>query len=130
MTKLELIKKISQRTGIERQEVLTVLESMMLNIQNFVAEGETIYLRGFGSFGPKIRAQKTARNISNNTTIIIPEHVAPHLNHQNLLSKKLWKRIINKIRSDMPSGSKRKRHKISTHKRKKRLRKNRHKKKK
>ena len=92
MTKLDLIKKISQRTGIERQEVLTVLESMMLNIQNFVAEGETIYLRGFGSFGPKIRAQKTARNISNNTTIIIPEHVAPHFKPSKSFVKKVMEK--------------------------------------
>ena len=77
MTKLELIKKISRRTGIERQEVLTVIESMMFNVKETVSNGETLYLRGFGSFGPKIKAKKTARNISNNTTIIIPEHVAP-----------------------------------------------------
>ncbi len=77
MTKLELVKQISQRTGIERQDVVAVLESMMINVQDSVANGETIYLRGFGSFGPKRKAQKTARNISNNTTIIIPEHIAP-----------------------------------------------------
>ena len=77
MTKLELIKDISRKTGIDRQEVSQVLESMMLNIKDNVAEGKTIYLRGFGSFGPKIKAKKLARNISNNTTIIIPEHVAP-----------------------------------------------------
>ena len=77
MTKLELVKKISQRTGIERQDVIAVLESMMINVKEFVSEGDTIYLRGFGSFGPKRRAEKTARNISNNTTIIIPEHTAP-----------------------------------------------------
>ena len=50
---------------------------MMINVKDVVANGETIYLRGFGSFGPKRKAQKTARNISNNTTIIIPEHIAP-----------------------------------------------------
>ena len=51
MTKLELVKQISQRTGIERQDVVAVLESMMINVQDSVANGETIYLRGFGSFG-------------------------------------------------------------------------------
>ena len=92
MTKLELIKKISQRTGIERQEVLAVLESMMLNVQKIVAEGETIYLRGFGSFGPKKRAQKTARNISNNTTIIIPEHFAPYFKPSKSFVKKVMQK--------------------------------------
>ena len=92
MTKLELVKKISQRTGIERQDVLAVLESMMINVQDFVAGGETIYLRGFGSFGPKRRAKKTARNISNNTTIIIPEHTAPHFKPSKSFVKKVMQK--------------------------------------
>ena len=92
MTKLELVKKISQRTGIERQDVIAVVESMMINVKEFVAEGETIYLRGFGSFGPKRKAEKTARNISNNTTIIIPEHMAPHFKP----SKSFVKRVMRK----------------------------------
>ena len=49
MTKLELVKKISRRTGIERQDVVAVLESIMVNVKELVSEGETIYLRGFGS---------------------------------------------------------------------------------
>ena len=92
MTKLELVKKISQRTGIERQEVIAVLESMMINVKEFVASGETIYLRGFGSFGPKIRAKKTARNISNNTTIIIPEHTAPYFKPSKSFVKKVMQK--------------------------------------
>ena len=92
MTKLELIKKISRKTGIERREVATVLESMMLSVKGAVVEGETIYLRGFGSFGPKRKAQKTARNISNNTTIIVPEHVAPFF--------KPSKSFVNQVKKD------------------------------
>ena len=92
MTKLELVKKISQRTGIERQEVIAVIESMMLNVKEFVTEGETIYLRGFGSFGPKRKAEKTARNISNNTTIIIPEHMAPHFKPSKSFVKKVMQK--------------------------------------
>tara|TARA_B100000676_G_C17712831_1_gene647207 strand:+ start:108 stop:398 length:291 start_codon:yes stop_codon:yes gene_type:complete len=89
LTKLDLIKKISHKTGIERQDVTAVLESMMINVKDLVAEGETIYLRGFGSFGPKKRAKKTARNISNNTTIIIPEHFAPFFKPSKSFVKKV-----------------------------------------
>ena len=96
MTKLELVKKISQRTGIERQDVIAVIESMMINVKQFVAEGETIYLRGFGSFGPKRKAEKTARNISNNTTIIIPEHMAPHFKPSKSFVKKVMQKKSNK----------------------------------
>ena len=92
MTKLELVKKISRRTGIERQDVVAVLESIMINVKELVSEGETIYLRGFGSFGPKKRAKKTARNISNNTTIIIPEHTAPHFKPSKSFVKKVMQK--------------------------------------
>ena len=92
MTKLELVKQISQRTGIERQDVVAVLESMMINVKDFVSQGETIYLRGFGSFGPKRRAEKTARNISNNTTIVIPEHIAPHFKPSKSFVKKVMEK--------------------------------------
>ena len=91
MTKLELVKQISQRTGIERRDVLAVLESTMINVKDSVANGETIYLRGFGSFGPKRKAQKTARNISNNTTIIIPEHIAPSFKPSKSFVQKVMK---------------------------------------
>ncbi|MDB9246393.1 HU family DNA-binding protein [Odoribacter splanchnicus] len=40
-------------------------------------EGKNVYLRGFGSFVVKKRAEKTARNISKNVTIKIPEHFIP-----------------------------------------------------
>jgi len=36
-----------------------------------------VYLRGFGSFIIKTRAEKTGRNISKNTTIKIPAHNIP-----------------------------------------------------
>ena len=39
--------------------------------------GNEVFLRGFGSFIIKHRAEKTARNISKNTTIIIPAHNIP-----------------------------------------------------
>ena len=92
MTKLELVKQISQRTGIERQDVFAVLESMMINVKDTVANGETIYLRGFGSFGPKRKAEKTARNISNNTTILIPEHIAPSFKPSRSFVKKVMQK--------------------------------------
>ena len=49
----------------------------MKSVKTSLTEGENVYLRGFGSFIVKKRAQKTGRNISKNTTIIIPEHFVP-----------------------------------------------------
>jgi DNA-binding protein HU-beta len=77
MTKAEIVAEISAKTGLEKQVVLTVVESMMDTIKTSMINGEEVFLRGFGSFIIKHRAEKTARNISKNTTIIIPEHNIP-----------------------------------------------------
>ena len=77
MTKAEIANEISKSTGLEKAAVVTVIEEFMNVVKNSLAEGENVYLRGFGSFIIKHRAEKTARNISKNTTIIIPEHKIP-----------------------------------------------------
>lgn len=77
MTKAEVIAEIAQRTGIEKVDVAETVEAFFKVIKNSMIEGENVYVRGFGSFVVKKRAQKTARNISKNTAIIIPEHFIP-----------------------------------------------------
>jgi len=77
MTKAELISLISKNTGVEKTEVLNIVTSYMDAIKKSLEEGENVYLRGFGSFIVKKRAEKKARNISKNTTITIPEHNIP-----------------------------------------------------
>ena len=77
MTKADLIAKISEETGLERNEVSRAVESMMEFIKSSLTNGQNVYLRGFGSFVVRERKQKTGRNISKNTTIIIPAHNIP-----------------------------------------------------
>jgi Bacterial nucleoid DNA-binding protein len=77
MTKADIVSEIAKKTGIEKTSVLEVVESYMEVVKESLAKNENVYLRGFGSFIVKKRAQKTARNISRNTTIIIPEHNIP-----------------------------------------------------
>ena len=77
MTKTEIVSEIAAKTGLEKQVVLTVVESMMDTIKTSMINGNEVFLRGFGSFIIKHRAEKTARNISKNTTIIIPAHNIP-----------------------------------------------------
>lgn len=77
MTKADIVNEISKTTGIDRLEVLRAVESFMEEVRRSLGNGENVYLRGFGSFIVKKRAEKTARNISKNTTIIIPEHNIP-----------------------------------------------------
>ncbi len=78
MTKADIVGRISKETGIDKATVLTTVESFMEQIKQALGnEEENVYLRGFGSFILKKRAQKTARNITKNTTLIIPEHNIP-----------------------------------------------------
>lgn len=77
MTKAELVKEIASQTGIDNSTVLEIVEGLMESIKNSMINGEEVYLRGFGSFVIKHRAEKTARNITKNTTMIVPAHNIP-----------------------------------------------------
>ena len=77
MTKADIVNEISKSTGIDKASVLETVEKFMEIVKDSLANEENVYLRGFGSFITKTRSQKTARNISKNTTIIIPEHKIP-----------------------------------------------------
>lgn len=77
MTKSEITQAIASKTGLDKKEVLTIVESFMQAVKESVAGGEEVYLRGFGSFIIKHRATKTGRDIAKNTTVLIPEHDIP-----------------------------------------------------
>ena len=77
MTKAEIVANISDKSGIEKADVLRVVEDLMKEVKNSLENGDNVYLRGFGSFTVKTRAEKTGRNISKNTTIKIPAHNIP-----------------------------------------------------
>lgn len=74
LTKAELVAAISKQTRVEIPFVAEILESFMENVKKTVAQGDTIQLRGFGTFGNKYRAKKTARNINAEKQIIVPAH--------------------------------------------------------
>jgi DNA-binding protein HU-beta len=77
VTKAEVIAEIAQKTGIDKADVAHTVESFFNVVKQAMAEGENIYVRGFGSFVNKKRARKIARNISKNTAIVIDEHFVP-----------------------------------------------------
>ncbi len=77
MTKAEMVKNIARQTGIEQTSISVVLEGFMEQVQQALVDGESVYLRGFGTFQRKHRAEKVARNISRNTTIRVPAHDIP-----------------------------------------------------
>ena len=77
MKKADLINNIAEQTGVPKVDVLVSLESFFSNVKQTLAEGENIYIRGFGSFITKKRAAKVGRNIKKNTSVYIPEHFIP-----------------------------------------------------
>ncbi len=91
MTKAEIVAEIANKTGIEKVAVQATVEAFMDAVKESMVKGENVYLRGFGSFTIKRRAEKTGRNISKNTTIIIPAH--------NIPSFKPAKTFVNEVKN-------------------------------
>ena len=77
MTKADIVAKISEKLGLEKGDVKAKVEIFREEVKNSLETGDNVYLRGFGSFIIKTRAEKTGRNISKNTTIKIPAHNIP-----------------------------------------------------
>ncbi len=96
VTKADVINEIAEKTGIDRLDVQASVEAFFSVVKNSMADGENIYVRGFGSFINKKRAKKIARNISKNTAIIIDEHYIP--------SFKPSKVFVEKIKSSKKIG--------------------------
>ncbi|NOY96310.1 MAG: integration host factor subunit beta [Chlorobi bacterium] len=93
MTKADIVNEISKNTGVEKVAVQKSIEAFMETVKDSLVDGKNVYLRGFGSFVVKKRAEKTARNISRNTTIIIPEHYIP--------SFKPAKTFVSKVKNNV-----------------------------
>ena len=77
MTKADIVNEIAKKTGVEKTQIQTIVEAFMDEVKLSLEKEENVYLRGFGSFIIKKRAEKVARNISKNTTITIPAHNIP-----------------------------------------------------
>jgi len=77
MTKADIVAEIAAATGVEKTEVMTVVEAFMSTVKKAMIEGNNVYLRGFGSFILKERAEKVARNITAGTSVVVPAHTIP-----------------------------------------------------
>ncbi|MDE6142549.1 MAG: integration host factor subunit beta [Muribaculaceae bacterium] len=91
MTKAEIASEIAKSTGIDKAAVVSVIESFMSVVKDSLAHGENVYLRGFGSFIIKTRAEKVARNITKNTSLVIPEHKIPAFKPVNSFKEEVAK---------------------------------------
>lgn len=77
MTKAEIVNEVAKTTGFEKAQVLATIEEFTNVVKGSLIAGNPVYMRGFGSFIIKHRAQKAARNITRKTTMTIPAHDIP-----------------------------------------------------
>ena len=94
MTKADIVKNISDKTGMDKSDVQMISEKFMNEVKNSLKNNENVYLRGFGSFVVKTRAEKTGRNISKNLAVIIPAH--------NIPAFKPSKTFVNSVKQNVP----------------------------
>ena len=74
MTKAELVNKIAIETGYDKKTVTVIVDGFTESVKKTLADGESIFMRGFGTFTTKTRKAKVARNISNNSSVHVPQH--------------------------------------------------------
>ncbi len=94
MTKADIVKNISDKTGMDKSDVQMIAEKLMDEVKNALKKNENVYLRGFGSFIIKKRAEKTGRNISKNIAVVIPAH--------NIPAFKPSKTFVNSVKQNVP----------------------------
>ena len=94
MTKADIVKNISDKTGMDKSDVQMISEKFMNEVKNSLKNNENVYLRGFGSFIVKTRAEKTGRNISKNVAVVIPAH--------NIPAFKPSKTFVNSVKQKVP----------------------------
>ena len=94
MTKADIVKNISDKTGMDKSDVQMIAEKLMDEVKSSLKNNENVYLRGFGSFIIKKRAEKTGRNISKNIAVVIPAH--------NIPAFKPSKTFVNSVKQNVP----------------------------
>jgi DNA-binding protein HU-beta len=89
--KTDVVSQIAKKTGLEKRDVKEVIESFFSIVKDSLVHGEHVYFRGFGSFTLKKRAQKIGRNITKNTSIVVPEHFIPYFKPAKTFATKVKK---------------------------------------
>jgi DNA-binding protein HU-beta len=93
MTKADIVTNISEKLGIEKSDVQATVDRFMNEVKGSLESGENVYLRGFGSFIIKTRAEKTGRNISKNIAVKIPAHNIPSFKPAKIFLKAVKSKV-------------------------------------
>jgi DNA-binding protein HU-beta len=77
MTKADLVKIISENTGIIRKDVAVVVDSLLKSVKDSLIDGNHIEIRGFGTFKLKTRKPRVGRNPKTDQKVPVPQRTVP-----------------------------------------------------
>ena len=89
ITKQSLIQEIAKSTGFVRNDIKTVIEQFLDLLAEKLIEGNTIEIRGFGTFACKPRKARPARNPRTGETVMIEERMVPSFKFSNDIKDKI-----------------------------------------
>ncbi len=89
MRKDELIQAISDRTGLTRTDVKHVIDAFISIVKDQLINGDSVVMRGFGTFMTRTRKPRVARDINRNKPIYLPERRVPFFKPSNKLVKEV-----------------------------------------
>ncbi len=98
MRKADIVNRITEKTGISKVDVLVSIEAFCKEIKEAMAEGQNVYIRGFGSFVVKTRKRKIGRNIKKNIAVEIPEQKVPAFKPAKMFVSKVREGKKSKLR--------------------------------
>ncbi len=77
MTKADLVKRISESTGIIRKDVAVIVDGLFQGVKDILSEGEHLEIRGFGTFRLRTRKPRMGRNPKTDEKVPVPERTVP-----------------------------------------------------
>ncbi len=89
ITKQSLIQEIAKSTGFVRNDIKIVIEQFLDLLGEKLIEGNTIEIRGFGTFACKPRKARPARNPRTGETVLIDERLVPTFKFSNDIKDKI-----------------------------------------
>ena len=93
MTKTEIIEIVAEGTGLTKLETAAVVDGFLATISYYLAKGEKVTLRGFGSFRVVERKGRSGSNPKTGKPMDVPPHKAPVFRASRELRRRIAKGI-------------------------------------
>ena len=94
MTKADIIREVSNMTGLTKVEIESVFNSIIVNISDSLKQGERGDIRGFGSFLVKQGPARDARNPATREIVKLQERFVPVFKVSKILKEDVNKSLL------------------------------------